>query len=127
VAAPASDSSARAYSLAGRQRLLELAHVAADHAKVEAQVVACRVDRLLAQRLPQDVDGIGQQAASPLGIGFGPEEAGKAVAGHGAGACERQDGQQRQAAARVQLEVGERRGAMASRLGPEAMRRSAPN
>jgi hypothetical protein len=84
---------------AGLQQALELLDIAGDDGGIERQPVAHRAHGVIAQRVTQDVERVGQLRPRPVGRRLGPEEGDQLVARERAPAGEGQQREQREAPA----------------------------
>jgi hypothetical protein len=93
----------RELRLACIERALERAHVNVHMRFVQAQVVALRDDRLLAERAPSDVQRIGQAMPRALGVELGPEERDEPIARDRSARRRAENRQEREPASLVDL------------------------
>ncbi len=89
----------RSRQVTHRDRPLKTHHVARDHVRVEAQVVARGQDHVLAERFAQHIHSLAEKIARVLGIALRPEVGGELVARNGSRMGGREHGEQRKAMA----------------------------
>ena len=106
--------------LARVERALEGAHVHLHVRFVQAQVVALRHDRPVAERAPGDVQRIGQAMPRALGVELGPEERDESIARDRRARRRAENRQERETASLGDLSGDRRRSNPITRGGPTA-------